>query len=122
MIHAIHHVQITVPPGQVEAARAFYCGVLGLPEMPRPESVLEIPGFWMQVGGQEVHVRSEPDFDRLLTKAHIAYRVDDLEGWKQTLAAAGIETLPSIPLPGYDRFEFRDPFGNRVEFIRPARP
>jgi hypothetical protein len=24
-----------------------------------------------------------------------------------------------VPIPGYDRFEFRDPFGNRVEFIRP---
>jgi hypothetical protein len=26
----------------------------------------------------------------------------------------------SIPIEGYDRFEFRDPFGNRVEFIAPV--
>jgi hypothetical protein len=23
-----------------------------------------------------------------------------------------------VPIPGYERFEFRDPFGNRVEFIQ----
>jgi hypothetical protein len=26
--------------------------------------------------------------------------------------------MESIPLPGHDRFEFRDPFGNGVEFIQ----
>ena len=29
----------------------------------------------------------------------------------------GIEVVEGIPIPGYDRFEFRDPFGNRVEFM-----
>jgi hypothetical protein len=33
------------------------------------------------------------------------------------LAAAGMEILDGIPIPGHDRFEFRDPFGNRVELI-----
>ena len=33
------------------------------------------------------------------------------------VAASGISVLESIPIPGYDRFEFRDPFGNRVEMI-----
>jgi hypothetical protein len=28
------------------------------------------------------------------------------------------EVIDSVPLPGHDRFEFRDPFGNRVEFIQ----
>jgi len=31
----------------------------------------------------------------------------------------GIEILDSVPIPGYERFEFRDPFGNRVECIKP---
>ena len=26
--------------------------------------------------------------------------------------------LESIPIPGHDRFECRDPFGNRLEFIQ----
>jgi hypothetical protein len=33
-------------------------------------------------------------------------------------ASDGIEVIDSLPLPGHDRFEFRDPFGNRVEFIQ----
>jgi len=33
------------------------------------------------------------------------------------LAGAGVEVLDGIPIPGYARLEFRDPFGNRVELI-----
>jgi hypothetical protein len=36
------------------------------------------------------------------------------------LLAAGAQILESVPIPGYRRFEFRDPFGNRVEFIQPV--
>jgi hypothetical protein len=56
--------------------------------------------------------------NRYATKAHIAYEVSNLEEWKLKIATLGIEIIESIPLPGHDRFEFRDPFGNRVEFIQ----
>ena len=39
MITAIHHVQITIPPGAEDQARAFYCGVLGLREIEKPASL-----------------------------------------------------------------------------------
>jgi SAM-dependent methyltransferase len=39
--------------------------------------------------------------------------------WRQRLSEAGLEILESIPIPGFDRFETRDPFGNRLEFIQP---
>jgi catechol 2,3-dioxygenase-like lactoylglutathione lyase family enzyme len=118
MIFRIHHAQITIPEGAEADARNFYCGVLGLPEIPKPDSLAGRGGFWLAVGDQQVHIGSEPDVDRAATKAHLAYEVDDLAFWRQTLGAQGIKTLESIPLPGYDRFEFRDPFGNRVEFIQ----
>ena len=56
--------------------------------------------------------------NRYATKAHAAYEVSNLEEWKRKVAAAGVEVIDGIPLPGHDRFEFRDPFGNRVEFIQ----
>ena len=28
-------------------------------------------------------------------------------------------TLESVPIEGFERFEFRDPFGNRCEIIEP---
>ena len=40
----------------------------------------------------------------------------------QNLVAAGFELIDGVPIPGYDRFEFRDPFGNRVEMILQISP
>ncbi len=120
MILGIDHVQITVPAGAVAAARAFYGGVLGLPEIEKPESLCKRGGFWLRVGDRQVHVGIEDAVNRRATKAHVAYAVHDLAGWRQRLAAAGVEILEGVPIPGFERFEFRDPFGNRVEFIESA--
>jgi catechol 2,3-dioxygenase-like lactoylglutathione lyase family enzyme len=117
MILGIHHVQLTIPPGAEEAARGFYCTVLGLPEIAKPSSLQARGGLWLQVGDRQVHVGVEDSVDRHATKAHIAYEVRDIKSWRNKLASAGIEILTGIPIPGYDRFEFRDPFGNRVEMI-----
>lgn len=119
MILGIHHVQITVPNGTEDDARAFYCGVLGLAEVSKPESLAGRGGFWLQAGPQQVHVGTEAGVDRAATKAHLAYKVSNIEEWRQKLEAQSIAVLESVPLPGYDRFEFRDPFGNRVEMIQP---
>jgi catechol 2,3-dioxygenase-like lactoylglutathione lyase family enzyme len=118
LITGIHHVQITVAPGDVAAARAFYCGVLGLPEVEKPNSLESRGGFWVEVGGRQLHVGVEEGVDRTRTKAHVAYKVDDLAVWRERLTAAGVMALESVPIPGHDRFECRDPFGNRLEFIQ----
>jgi len=117
LIVGIHNVQITIPKGREEEAREFYCGVLGLPEIRKPESLKARGGFWLAVGDREVHVGTEDAVDRRATKAHIAYRVNDLESWRFKLAAIGIGAEDGIPIPGMTRFEFRDPFGNRVEML-----
>lgn len=100
-----------------DAARRFYCGVLGLAETPMPEVLRERAVFWLQVGSLSVHVGREDGVDRGATKGHLAYEVADLNAWRGKLTEAGVDVLESIPLPGYARFEFRDPFGNRVEMI-----
>jgi catechol 2,3-dioxygenase-like lactoylglutathione lyase family enzyme len=114
----IHHVQLTVPHGAEEEARRFYCGVLGLPEIQKPAGLTGRGGLWLQVGDGQVHIGVEDGVNRYATKAHIAYEVSDLEAWKRKVAALGVEVIDGVPLPGHDRFEFRDPFGNRVEFIQ----
>ena len=118
MIVSIHHAQITIPKGAENIAREFYCGVLGLKEIAKPESIAGRGGFWLEVGGQQVHVAVEDDVDRKKTKAHVAYLVDDLEAARNKLTSGEIKILDGIPVPGYSRFEFRDPFGNRVEFLQ----
>lgn len=118
MIIGLDHAQITIPPHTEDIARDFYCGVLGLSEIPKPESLAGRGGFWLMVGDHCVHVGVEDGVDRIQTKAHLAYLVTDLAHWRQILSAQGIELLDGIPIPGMARFEFRDPFGNRVELIQ----
>jgi catechol 2,3-dioxygenase-like lactoylglutathione lyase family enzyme len=117
LILRVQHAQITIPKGAEPEAREFYCGVLGLQEIPKPESLQTRGGFWLEVGAFQVHVGTEDGFDRRSTKAHIAYEVEDLEAWRGKLSENNVEILEGIPIPHYRRFEFRDPFGNRVEFL-----
>lgn len=117
-IQQLHHVQITVPSDRVKDAREFYLDVLGLSEMSKPESLQTRGGYWMVLGNIQIHVGVEEGVDRTATKGHIAYQVDDLVFWREKLTQHNIIILDSIPIPGYDRFEFRDPFGNRVEMIQ----
>lgn len=118
MISGIHHVQITIAPAEEAAARAFYCGALGLAEIEKPESLKGRGGFWVQAGDRQLHIGIEEGIDRFRTKAHVAYQVDDLAAWGKRLAAVGVVAVESVPIPGYERFECRDPFGNRLEFIQ----
>ena len=120
MIKSVHHAQISIPLGAEDEARAFYCGVLGLKEIPKPESLAGRGGFWLEIGDQQLHFGTEDGIDRARTKAHVAYLVDDLQGWRQKLTDKGCMIKDGIPIPGYNRFEFRDPFGNRVEFLQKA--
>ena len=113
----VHHAQITIPKNAEDTARKFYCGLLGLEEVPKPESLQGRGGFWLQIGAFQVHVGTEDDFDRTLTKAHVAYEVENLDAWREKLAENGTRILEGVPIPNYNRFEFRDPFGNRVEFL-----
>ncbi|MRX73982.1 glyoxalase [Bacillus lacus] len=118
MILGLHHAQITIPKGAEEEGKKFYCGVLGLPEKEKPESLLKRGGFWLQVGDREVHVGTEDRVHRKKIKAHLAYSVSDISYWRNVLEQNGVEIYESVPIPGFERFEFRDPFGNRVEMIK----
>lgn len=119
-ILGLHHAQITIPRGAEAAGRAFYCGVLGLQEIEKPSSLAGRGGFWLRVGDLDVHVGTEDNVDRPATKAHLAYLVSDATVWYARLCRHGVEVLDAVPIPGFDRFEFRDPFGNRVEIIQPV--
>ena len=118
MILAIHHAQITIPKGAEDQARAFYCGVLGLTELPKPDDLAGRGGFWLAVGDRQLHIGTEDGVERSTTKAHVAYEVEDLESWRRKLAENNIAAADGIQIPGLRRFEFRDPFGNRIEFLQ----
>jgi catechol 2,3-dioxygenase-like lactoylglutathione lyase family enzyme len=120
-ISRLNHVMVTIPKGCEAQGRAFFCDLLGLPEIDKPESLEGFGGFWLQVGDMQVHVGLEDGVNRVATKVHFAYEVDDLAAWREKVAASGFTILDSVPIPGYDRFEFRDPFQNRIELIQPRK-
>ncbi len=122
MILKVQHAQITIPKGEEVKAREFYCEILGLGEIPKPESLQGRGGFWMQLNDFQIHVGTEEDFDRSKTKAHLAYEVENLQSWREKLERCGITISNGIKIPNYERFEFRDPFGNRIEFLEKRQP
>lgn len=120
MIRQIHHVQIIVPKSRESEAKEFYGSVLGLPLIPKAPSLANRGGFWLQVGGAQVHVGVEDQETLPQSRAHIAYQVEDLEEMRSRLDSMGFTCKTGIPIPGMNRFEIRDPFGHRVEFLEPT--
>ena len=120
-ILGLHHVQINVPQARSGEARRFFEEVLGLREMPRPESLSNAgrSGVWYQCGDNEFHVFFAPDgeFQEDRSSRHPAFLVDDLSDLRTRLASAGVELEEAIPINGRERFFCRDPFGHRFEFL-----
>lgn len=121
-IETIDHVQLSVPVGSEEVVRAFYCGVLGLPELPKPEPLRARGGLWVAAGDRALHFGPEDVADRAASRRHVALVVADLAATRRRLEAAGLAIVDGIQSPGFVRLECRDPFGNRLEFLerRPA--
>ena len=114
-------MQVAAPVGCEERARAFYGGLLGLPEIAKPEALAARGGCWFQCGSQQLHVGVADPFAPA-TKAHPAFAVEDaaaLERLLGELAAAGCATRHDVELPGVTRAFADDPFGNRVELVAP---
>jgi len=116
----IDHVQLAMPPGREDEARAFYTGLLGIPEVAKPPELARRGGAWFENGAVKVHLGVEADF-RPARKAHPALLVRDLRGLVGRLREAGAAIAEDEPLPGYDRVFTADPFGNRLELLEPRR-
>jgi catechol 2,3-dioxygenase-like lactoylglutathione lyase family enzyme len=116
-VTAIHHVQLAMPRGEEERGRAFYGGLLGLVEIPKPKTLNERGGLWFEIGALEIHLGIEDDF-RPAKKAHPGLLVDDLKTLVTRLEGAGYAATPDNLLEGYDRAYVHDPFGNRIELLQ----
>jgi catechol 2,3-dioxygenase-like lactoylglutathione lyase family enzyme len=110
-ISRIDHVQLAMPPGGEKAARDFYEGLLGVPEVPKPSQLAARGGCWFECGAVKIHVGVDPDFSPA-RKAHPAFVFDDLARVVRTLEDAGYPIMEDQPLEGYERRYVHDPFGN----------
>jgi catechol 2,3-dioxygenase-like lactoylglutathione lyase family enzyme len=116
---AIEHVQLAMPPGREEEARAFYAGLLGIPEVPKPAHLVARGGAWFETGEVKVHLGVEEGF-RPARKAHPAFVVAGLEELVARLRAAEHEVTMDQPLAGWRRVYTADPFGTRIELMERA--
>lgn len=117
-IEAIHHVQLAMPPGREDEARQFYGVLLDIAEVPKPPHLAVRGGCWFEHGDLRVHLGVEEDF-RAAKKAHPALLVSELPALVAKLKDAGVRVVDNQPLEGFDRVYVDDPFGNRIELLKP---
>ncbi|MFC7220457.1 VOC family protein [Streptomyces polyrhachis] len=116
MISGLDHVQLAAPAGSEELLRAFYVGVLGMRELPKPPALAVRGGCWFTAGAAELHLGVEEGF-RAARKAHPGLVVAELDALAARLAAAGAPVVWDGSIPGRRRFHSEDPVGNRLEFL-----
>ena len=112
----LDHVQLAMPPGGEERARAFFRDALGIPEVPKPPELARRGGCWFERGALKIHLGVETDF-RAARKAHPALLVEDLPQLIAKLERLGYAVKKDEPLEGYQRVYVDDPFGNRIELL-----
>lgn len=123
----LSHVSLAV--GDLEQARAFYGGLIGLPEIPRPD--FGFPGVWYSLGGElELHIivsekpaRPPVEARRFdIRDRHFALFVEDADDVHERLVRSGhpFHDYTSTPT-GLRQLFVSDQDGNMVEFIGPTR-
>lgn len=111
----VQHVSITRPHGSDAQARAFYGEVLGLAEIPVPETLRHYDLIWYQIGADELHLVAEDNADNTGSGRHFCIEVDSLAALRERMEAAGIAIHETTPIPGRPRLFVIDPFANRIE-------
>jgi glyoxylase I family protein len=118
---------ISFPVRDLARSVHFYCDVLGLAPIPRPD--LPFPGAWLAHNGIQVHLIQPPEGVELGSPppslnplgGHVAFSIVDYDAVVSALHDAGIETLEAGTEVG--QLWVRDPDGHLVELIasRPGR-
>jgi catechol 2,3-dioxygenase-like lactoylglutathione lyase family enzyme len=115
-ILGLDHVQLAIPPGGENAARAFYVGLVGLAEVAKPAALAGRGGLWLEGGTLKLHLGVEARFQPA-RKAHPGILVAGLATLAARLSAAGVHITIDASIPATERFHCTDPFGNRLEFM-----
>jgi catechol 2,3-dioxygenase-like lactoylglutathione lyase family enzyme len=113
------HVAIGV--SDLEEARAFYCGLLGLEVLRRPD--FGVDGLWLRAGNSMLHIVAIEGSRSVNTPAwHIALKVptDAFDGVIETMRGAGVDFRAEPGIRNDYGTEVRaatviDPWNNMIE-------
>lgn len=115
-IKRIDHIQICIPIGEEENARKFYGEILGLNEIPKPETLVKNGGLWFKIGEIELHIGVE-DIPMTKSKRHPAFEVENLAKVRAYLELNHVKIKEDTVIPHVERFSIFDPWGNRIELL-----
>jgi len=111
----LDHIQVCIPIGKEDEAREFYCNILGLTEIEKPDALKPNGGLWLEIADIQLHIGAEDIENK--SKRHPAFEVADLDSVKQYLIDNNIRIKEDTPIPNVKRFSFYDPFNNRIELL-----
>ena len=105
----------------LDASIAFYTQVLGFYEVRRPS--FNFAGSWLYSEGlgMMLHLTCDDRFVPIATRdntrrSHLAFRVEDIEGTLELLAAHQVPVIERrLPDYGYRQLFIHDPAGNLIE-------
>ena len=118
-VTAMDHCSVLIT--DLAKARAFYAGVLGLKEIPKPKT-FDFVALWFDLGnGQTLHLLQKPEPDTRSPR-HFALRVPDAKVAREHCRRHGVAVQETGPIPHCDRFFVHDPDGNRIELIQWIEP
>jgi len=96
-IIGIDHIQLAMPAGQEDKARAFYSHLLGIPEIPKPTAHVKRGGAWFENDLVKIHLGVEAKFNPA-RKAHPGLLVSELRKLTEKLRDAGFDVSEDEPL------------------------
>lgn len=129
-VKTLDHVTIVVK--DLEHSRRFYCDVLGMQQVDRPN--FSFAGRWFQAGPTQIHLIMEhnesgpagilkPEHLRSSRTHHFAFEVDDARAAVRRLAELNVPVVsgPQERPDGAVQVFVADPDGHVVELCSPPR-
>lgn len=121
-VRKLLHASINVA-NEYEGAKDFYGRILGLPVDPKRPDISGIPGQWLNVGSNQIHVIAREQalhglqggraYD--IAGPHIALAVEDLDEAKRVLEQEGYGVFETRIVGGIRQVFVHDPAGNLIE-------
>ena len=115
-----HHLYLLAPGASLEGIRRFYAETLGLPEVPKPDSLAHTPVLWFSAGTILLHVGHPAE--GIVGDGHTALTTPDVAAARARCLAMGYHVDDNVIPMGYDRFYVHDPWGNQFEILPDALP
>jgi len=111
-----HHVSVNVTDTPLPEVVAFYRVVLGLADRDRPD-IPGVPGHWLSVGDQELHLVGAPPGGTAIdpTADHYCVAVEDLVAAVAELEARGIDYVRKTSGTDTVQVWISDPAGHTIE-------